>query len=74
LEERAGERRPFTLFDAEICAAVPAGCRTSSSEGLAENDDILSLALSSKGGEGNRDVCELKPTSPTHWLRLIINR
>jgi len=30
-----------------------AGCRTNRSGGLNEHDDLLSLPLSSKGGEGN---------------------
>jgi hypothetical protein len=32
---------------------LPAGCRTNGSASLAKNDDLLSLPLSSKGGEGN---------------------
>jgi hypothetical protein len=53
LEERVGERRFLTILDAAVCGDVPAGCRTNRSGVLAENDDLLSLALSSKGGEGN---------------------
>ena len=53
LEERVGERRPITIFDAVLHGDIPAGCRTNISGGLAENDGLLSLPLSSKGGEGN---------------------
>lgn len=53
LEERAGERRPITLPDATVRGDLPAGRRTNISGGQAENDDLLSLPLSSKGGEGN---------------------
>src|ERR1035441_6629475 len=53
LEERVGERRSLTILDAAVCGDVPAGCRTHRSGVLAENDDLLSLPLSSKGGEGN---------------------
>ncbi len=56
---------------------MPAGCRTNRSGALAENEDLLSLPLSSRGGEGNgpatgehRDVCKEEPNpSPSH-LRL----
>src|SRR5512137_561379 len=73
LEERDGERRPFTLFGAEVCADMPADSLTNASGAVAENDDLLSLSLSSKGGEGESDVCTLKPTSLRPSLRLIIN-
>jgi|CZKM01.1.fsa_nt_gi epoxyqueuosine reductase QueG len=53
LEERIGERRPITLRDAAVRGDIPAGCRTNTSGGLAENDGLLSLPLSSEGGEGN---------------------
>src|ERR1035437_7721171 len=53
LEERAGERRPVTLLDAAVRGDVPAGYRTNISGALAENHGLLSLAPSSKGGEGN---------------------
>jgi hypothetical protein len=63
LEERVGERRP--ILGAAARANNPAGRRTYSSGGLAANDNLLSLPLSSKGGEGNstvdgehRDACE----------------
>jgi len=64
LEERVGEGRPATVLDAavgarfqRVAADIP---------GLtAENDGLLSLPLSSKGGEGNgaavsehRDPCK----------------
>ena len=52
LEERVGERRPVTLLDAAVRGDLPAGCRTSISGMVAENDGLLSMALSSKGGEG----------------------
>jgi phosphoribosylformylglycinamidine synthase len=53
LEERAGERRPVTTLDVAVRGDIPARCRTNIPGGLAENDDLLSLPLSSKGGEGN---------------------
>jgi len=53
LEERAGERRPITGLEAAVRGDMPADCRINVSGGLAENDDLLSLPLSSKGGEGN---------------------
>jgi hypothetical protein len=53
LEERAGERRPLTILGAAVGGDISAGCRTDISGGLGENDDLLSLSLSSKGGEGN---------------------
>src|ERR1019366_10255627 len=51
LQERAGERRP--ILDAAVSGDVLAGCRTIISGALAENDGLISLPLSSKGGEGN---------------------
>jgi hypothetical protein len=53
LEERVGERRPITVLVAAARGGISAGWRTNTSGGLAENDGLLSLALSSKGGEGN---------------------
>jgi hypothetical protein len=53
LEERAGERRPPAVLDAAVRGEIPAGCCTEISGMLAENDYLLSLPLSSKGGEGN---------------------
>jgi hypothetical protein len=53
LEERIGERRSSTILNAAAGGAIPAGRRTDISGALAENDDLLSLALSSKGGEEN---------------------
>jgi hypothetical protein len=50
LEERAGERRP--LVDTAARSDIRAGCRTNRLGALTENDDLLSLPLSSKGGEG----------------------
>jgi hypothetical protein len=53
LEERGRERRPVAIADAAVRGNIPTGCRTDISDLLAENDDLLSLPLSSKGGEGN---------------------
>src|ERR1039458_5097064 len=53
LEERVGERMPFTLLGIEVRGDIPAGCRANTSGRWAQNDDLLSLPLSSKGGEGN---------------------
>jgi len=65
LEVWVGERRPVTILAAAVRGDIPAGCRTNLSGGLAENDDLLSLPLSSKGGEGSgaaasehRDACK----------------
>jgi hypothetical protein len=65
LEERAGERRLVIILDAAVRGDIPAACRTNTSGVLVENDDLLSLPLSSKGGEGNcaaasehRDMCK----------------
>jgi cbb3-type cytochrome oxidase maturation protein len=49
LEERAGERRPN--FDPAFHAGIPVGCPTNQSAVLPDGDDLLSLPLSSKGGE-----------------------
>ena len=53
---------------------MPAGCRTNISGGLNEHDDLLSLSLSSKGGEGNGAASEPKrrrrcalPAHSTTW-------
>jgi hypothetical protein len=43
LEEKVGERRPFTMLDVTVPGDIPAGCRTNISGVLAENDDLLSL-------------------------------
>jgi hypothetical protein len=51
LEERAGERRP--ILDSAVPGDIPAGCRNHISGVPVEDDDLLSLPLSSKGGEGN---------------------
>ena len=51
LEERAGERRP--RLDAAVRGGISAVCGTNSSAALAENNDLLSLPLASKGGVGN---------------------
>ena len=53
LEERGRERRHITTLNAAVRSELPAGCRTNSSGTLNENDGLLSLPLSSKGGEGN---------------------
>src|ERR1035437_2252128 len=65
LEERDGERRP--ILDDVVRGDIPAGCCTNIFGVLAEDDDILSLTLSSKGGEGNgaaaserRDPCKVQ--------------
>src|ERR1035437_5503905 len=67
LEERAGERRPLTILDAAVCGDILAGCRPHISGVLAANGGLLSLSLSSKGGEGNgaaasehRDACKVQ--------------
>jgi len=66
MEERVGERRPTTTLDAAVHGDTPAGDRTKVSGVLA--GDLLSLSLSSKGGEGRstaasdpRDVCQEQP-------------
>ena len=51
LEERAGERRH--PLSAAVHGDLPAGDRANRAGALAENKGLLSLALSSKGGEGN---------------------
>ena len=51
LEDRAGERR--SNFGPAFHADIPVGCRTNQSAVLPDGDDLLSLPLSSKGGEGN---------------------
>jgi anthranilate synthase component 1 len=53
LEERVGERRPITFFAAAVRSDVAAAYPSTIPAALAENDDLLSLPLSSKGGEGN---------------------
>jgi glycosyltransferase involved in cell wall biosynthesis len=53
LEERVGERRPFNILNGAVSGDIPTGCRTNLPAVPAENDDLLSLPLSSKGGEGN---------------------
>jgi phosphoribosylformylglycinamidine synthase len=53
LEERVGERRPIAAPNAAVRGEIPAGGRGNISSGQAEKDDLLSLSLSSKGGEGN---------------------
>jgi hypothetical protein len=54
LEERVGERRHVTILAVAARGSSPAGRRPNLSCVLAENDGLLSLTLSSKGGEGNR--------------------
>jgi alpha-L-fucosidase len=58
------------VLDAAARRDLPASCPLDISGVLRENDDLLSLALSSKGGEGNaasanrrRDACEEQPTA-----------
>jgi putative protease len=65
LEERVGERRPYTSLDSADRGDIPAGHRSNIAGGLSEDDGLLSLALSSRGGEGNtaaacerRDGCK----------------
>ena len=60
-----GERRPVTILDAAVRGDLPTGCRTNLSGVRAENNDLLSLPLSSKRGEGtgaaaseHRDACK----------------
>jgi len=53
LEERVGERRFVITLDSAARGKIPAGWRTKISGVRVENDDLLSLALSFKGGEGN---------------------
>jgi cbb3-type cytochrome oxidase maturation protein len=51
LEERAGERRPNS--DPAFRAGIPVSCPTNQPAVLPDGDDLLSLPLSCKGGEGN---------------------
>src|ERR1039458_69821 len=74
LEERVGERKPF-LLEAAARDDIPAGCSGSISGVLAGKGDLLSLALSSKGGEGNggaarehRDACKEQRTGTLQTL------
>ena len=53
LVEWVGERRVVITLDSAARGKIPAGWRTKISGVRVENDDLLSLALSSKGGEGN---------------------
>jgi carbon starvation protein len=77
LVERVGERRPITIRDA-------AGHRTNIAGVVAENDDLFSLPLSSKGEEGNgnaarehRDAYKKQPVLalitlvPLAWLLAV---
>jgi hypothetical protein len=71
LEERVGERRLADIRKAVVGSSIPPGCRTSMSDALVENNGLLSLPLSSKGGEGNgvagserRDACKEQPHDP----------
>jgi hypothetical protein len=41
------------VLEATVCGDTLPGCRTNFSDMLAENNGLLSLSLSSKGGEGN---------------------
>jgi hypothetical protein len=52
------ERRPLTLLDAAVRGDIPVGRCTNACGVLAESDDLLSLPLSSKGGEGNGAATE----------------
>jgi potassium-transporting ATPase ATP-binding subunit len=53
LEERTGERRPTTISSAVAHRDTPVGCGNPVSAIIAEKDGLLSLALSSRGGEGS---------------------
>ena len=87
LEERVGERS--SLLDAAVRVILPTGCRTNRSGVLPENNGLLSLPLSSKGGEGNgavssvhRDACKQQvpaehqglPNAPGQTGRLRLPR
>jgi hypothetical protein len=48
------------MLDAVVWGDIPAGCGTNLSGMLAENDGLLSLSLSSKGGEGTGNVRRLQ--------------
>ena len=67
LEERGRERRP--TVDAAPRGGIPAGCRTNRLGVLAENDDLLSLPLSSLGGEGEPRVRSRSPVPGNSWRR-----
>jgi len=41
------------MLEVAVRGDLPAGCRNNISGVLGENDGLLSLPLSSKGGEGN---------------------
>ncbi len=66
LEERAGERRPITSQGATAPVGTSAGGPASISGAQAQKNGLLSLPLSSRGGEGNGTAV---PTS-TRTLRL----
>ena len=53
LEERVGERRHSTDLETAVNGDIPPVFRTNMSGVPADNDGLLSLPLSSKGGEGN---------------------
>jgi hypothetical protein len=53
LEERVGERRPRLFFSITAQRSLPAGSSFSPSGWHVERNGLLSLTLSSKGGEGN---------------------
>ena len=52
LEERAGERRPMTALDPAVPGNATGGCPTTVSGAPSDKNGLLSLPLSSKGGEG----------------------
>ena len=59
LEERAGERRPVSALEAAVHGDSPADGPANTSGVLDGNHDLLSLPLSSKGGEG-KDAAALR--------------
>jgi hypothetical protein len=56
IESSVMGRGPITFLDAAVRGDTPARCPNHVSGVRAENDDLLSLPLSSKGGEGNGDA------------------
>ena len=70
LEERAGERRPANTLDAAARGDIPAGGRSGAPGLLTEKDGLLSLPLSSKGGEGNGVAAS--PGSPALRLDALL--
>jgi organic radical activating enzyme len=76
LEERVGERRPVTNLDATVRGDIPTDSHTHLSGVRVEDNDLLSLPLSSKGGKGTgaaasepRDACSKQ--NPAQRLPLV---